>query len=55
MIEDWEKIGDSYISMIKNINQNKKKYVTDKMPHNFMMCGIIHRMLPSAKIILLLS
>jgi hypothetical protein len=49
--EDWEKIGDSYISMIKNINQNKKQYVTDKMPHNFMMCGIIHKMLPSAKII----
>ena len=49
--KDWEKIGDSYISMIKNINQNKKQYVTDKMPHNFMMCGIIHRMLPRAKII----
>jgi Sulfotransferase domain. len=36
---------------LKRINPNNKNYITDKMPHNFMMCGIIHKMLPHAKII----
>lgn len=49
--KDWATIGDTYIEMLNNINQKDKKYITDKMPHNFMMCGIIHRMLPQAKII----
>ncbi len=48
---EWIKIGKRYIEKIKNINVENKNFVTDKMPHNFMLCGIIQRMLPQAKII----
>ena len=48
--EDWIEVGLKYLDRVSRIN-NKKKYVTDKMPHNFMMCGIIQKMLPHAKII----
>ena len=49
--EKWRKIGKKYLDNLKRINPNNKHYITDKMPHNFMMCGIIHKMLPHAKII----
>ena len=49
--EQWRKIGKKYLDNLKRINPNNKHYITDKMPHNFMMCGIIHKMLPHAKII----
>jgi tetratricopeptide (TPR) repeat protein len=49
--EQWRKIGNKYLDNLKRINPNNKHYITDKMPHNFMMCGIIHKMLPNAKII----
>jgi len=49
--DKWNDIGERYIKKIKLINNQNKDYVTDKMPHNFMMCGIIHKMLPEAKIV----
>ncbi|MFL2899174.1 MAG: tetratricopeptide repeat-containing sulfotransferase family protein [Candidatus Pelagibacterales bacterium] len=49
--DEWDKIGNKYLDNLGKINLNNKKYITDKMPHNFMMCGIINKMLPHAKII----
>ena len=49
--EKWREIGNKYLDNLKRINPNNKSYITDKMPHNFMMCGIINKMLPHAKII----
>ena len=49
--DKWSEIGDQYIEKIKMLNNNNEDYVTDKMPHNFMMCGIINKMLPEAKIV----
>ena len=49
--EKWRAIGSKYLDNLKRINPNNKKYITDKMPHNFMMCGFINKMLPHAKII----
>jgi len=49
--EKWRIIGNKYLDNLKRINPNNKSYITDKMPHNFMMCGFIHKMLPNAKII----
>jgi tetratricopeptide (TPR) repeat protein len=49
--EEWKNIGNKYLDNLKRINPDNKNYITDKMPHNFMMCGIIHKMLPHAKII----
>lgn len=48
---EWIKIGLEYVEKIKNINVDQKKFITDKMPHNFMMCGLINKMLPQAKIV----
>ena len=49
--DQWDKVGAKYIEGLEKINFQKKVYVTDKMPHNFMMCGVIQKMLPNAKII----
>ena len=54
-LKDWEKydlkkIGNEYISNIKEYSNNKN-YVTDKMPHNFWYIGLIKLILPNAKII----
>ncbi|MDA7688300.1 sulfotransferase [Pelagibacteraceae bacterium] len=49
--DKWSEIGDKYIEKIKMLNNNNEDYVTDKMPHNFMLCGIINKMLPEAKIV----
>ena len=49
--ERWKIIGNKYLDNLKRIKPNNKSYITDKMPHNFMMCGFIHKMLPHAKII----
>lgn len=49
--DEWRDKGQQYINQIKNINTDHQSFVTDKMPHNFMMCGLIHKMLPQAKIV----
>ena len=43
--------GKKYINEIKKLDIKNKSYVTDKMPHNFIVSGLIHKMLPQAKII----
>ena len=45
-----EKNANDYLMKLKNIG-NKNKYITDKMPHNFVMIGYIKMILPNAKII----
>ena len=49
--DEWAEKGKKYIKQIQNINTNHKSFFTDKMPHNFMLCGLIHKMLPQAKIV----
>ena len=49
--EEWLDKGKKYINEIKKLDIKNKSYVTDKMPHNFIVCGLIHKMLPQAKII----
>ena len=44
------KWGEEYISALKKQAPNAK-HVTDKMPSNFFAIGLIHLMLPNAKII----
>ena len=47
---NFEKMGDEYISNIKNIS-NKSERVTDKLPINFKLIGLIKLILPKSKII----
>lgn len=44
------KVRERYLSELKKISR-KKRFVTDKMPHNFLQIGLILTIFPEAKII----
>ena len=48
--EDFLKLGERYLSDTR-IYRSGKPYFIDKMPNNFRHIGLIHLMLPNAKII----
>lgn len=49
-VENAEKLGRAYIEETR-IHRRKAPYFIDKMPNNFRHIGLIHRILPNAKII----
>lgn len=48
--EDFRNFGESYIETTR-IQRSEKPYFIDKMPNNFLHIGLIHSILPNAKII----
>ena len=48
--EDFRRLGDLYITGTRAYRQGKPFFI-DKMPNNFRHIGLIHLMLPNAKII----
>lgn len=48
--EDWHELGESYLQRTRR-HRGGLPYFTDKMPNNFPSIGLIHLMLPNAKII----
>jgi Sulfotransferase family len=48
--EDFRRLGDRYITSTRAYRQGKPFFI-DKMPNNFRHIGLIHLMLPNAKII----
>jgi tetratricopeptide (TPR) repeat protein len=48
--EDFLRFGEKYLSQTR-IYRGNKPYFIDKMPNNFRHIGLIHLMLPNAKII----
>jgi tetratricopeptide (TPR) repeat protein len=48
--QDFKELGESYIETTR-IQRNKAPYFIDKMPNNFKHIGLIHTILPNAKII----
>jgi tetratricopeptide (TPR) repeat protein len=46
----FEGLGKEYISRIRSFSETTK-YITDKMPHNFLSIGFIKAILPNASII----
>ena len=46
----FESIGKEYVSTIKNISGDSKRF-TDKLPENFFWIGLIKLILPNAKIL----
>src|SRR5262249_55753868 len=48
--EDCRRIGERYLSDTREYRRGKR-YFIDKMPNNFRHIGLIHLMLPNAKII----
>jgi len=49
--DDYGKFGDQYITDTAFHRTQKKAFFTDKMPNNFRHVGLIHLILPNAKII----
>ena len=47
---DYVSLGDAYCDAVRQLN-DEARYITDKMPDNFLHMGLICRMLPSASII----
>jgi hypothetical protein len=43
-------LGQKYIARIRGYSADAK-YITDKMPHNFMQIGLIRTILPNARVI----
>ncbi|MBF0358738.1 MAG: tetratricopeptide repeat protein [Magnetococcales bacterium] len=48
--DDAVRLGDEYIKKVRKI-EPATKFITDKMPENFMFIGLIKLILPNAKII----
>jgi hypothetical protein len=49
---DILKLGDQYIKLCEPLRRGAKRF-TDKMPLNFLYCGLIHQALPNARIVVL--
>ena len=47
---DWRELGESYLELTRR-HRSGLPFFTDKMPNNFPSIGLIHLMLPNAKII----
>jgi tetratricopeptide (TPR) repeat protein len=49
-VERFKEFGDNYLSVTR-LQRGSKPFFIDKMPNNFRHIGLIHLMLPNAKII----
>jgi len=49
-VGDWRELGELYLERTRR-HRSGLPYFTDKMPNNFPSIGLIHLMLPNAKII----
>ena len=47
---DYQELGENYLKSVAGKTKNRA-YFTDKMPFNFLYCGLILQALPNAKII----
>ena len=50
--DQLRKLGDQYITSCEPLKRGALRF-TDKMPLNFLYCGLIHQALPNARIIVL--
>ena len=48
---DLRAIGDEYLSRMRGLRQSGKPFFTDKQPSNYLLTGLIHLVLPEARII----
>jgi predicted Zn-dependent protease len=49
--EELRALGDRYLTETRSQRKTDKPFFIDKMPNNFLFAGLIHLMLPNAKII----
>ncbi len=48
--KDFTALGEEYLQKLQEYSGDEER-VTDKMPHNFLLLGIIHLAMPNAKVI----
>jgi len=48
---DWRAYGQQYLETARRHRQSDAPYFTDKLPNNFPLIGLLHLILPNAKII----
>jgi thioredoxin-like negative regulator of GroEL len=48
---DFARLGENYLTAARQAANESSTYVIDKLPFNFLYCGLIHRALPNAKMI----
>ena len=46
-----ENVRNQYLAYLEKFKKNNETYVTDKLPHNFILIGLIKTILPESKII----
>jgi hypothetical protein len=49
--QDCRELGDKYIAQTRIQRKSQKPFFIDKLPNNFLHIGLIHLILPNAKII----
>lgn len=50
-IDDLDKVADEYLKKSRAYVKPGAEYIIDKLPHNFLNIGLIHKVFPKAKII----
>ncbi|WP_339670663.1 sulfotransferase [Dasania marina] len=48
---DFKSVGEHYVNGANQVAGSSNRYFVDKLPFNFLYCGLINRALPNAKII----
>ncbi|MEE4173515.1 MAG: sulfotransferase [Xanthomonadales bacterium] len=48
---DWRQLGKRYIEETRRYRVTDRPYFTDKLPNNFPLIGLLHLILPNAKVI----
>lgn len=49
--KDWRAYGQQYMEETRRYRETDKPFFTDKLPNNFPMVGLLHLILPNAKVI----
>ena len=48
---DFKRLGSAYLKKLAAYRSRDERYITDKMPHHFLLIGLIKKILPWAKVI----
>ncbi len=49
--KDWRAYGEQYLEYTRDHRETDRPFFTDKLPNNFPMVGLLHMILPNARVI----
>jgi len=50
-MRDWRSLGNQYMRETRHYRDTDKPFFTDKLPNNYPLVGLLHLILPNAKVI----